>query len=318
MPTHESRHQRIEAVRRFNRFYTRKIGVLGNGVYRSPFTLTQARVLFEIAHRRQTIAAELVRELGLDPGYLSRILRGFRKRGLVAAVKSGADRRRELLSLTHRGRIVFAPIDTRSHDEVGAMLGEMPPGDQQHVVSAMHTIERLLHAPAPASEGARATDPAGHILRSPRASDMGWVIERHGALYAQEYGYSQRFEGLVAEIVAAFVRNFQAKWERCWIAERDLERVGSVFVVRRSETVALLRLLLVEPAARGLGIGARLVNECLRFARHAGYSKMMLWTQTGLDAAHHIYEKAGFQIIRRERHKEWGQDVAGETWERDL
>jgi len=315
MPTHESRHQRIDAVRRFNRFYTRKIGVLGKSVYRSPFSLTQARVLFEIAHRRQTTAAELVRELGLDPGYLSRILRGFRRRGLLSAITSGADRRRELLSLTHRGRVVFAPIDMRSHQEVGAMLGELPVGEQQHLVSAMHTIEHLLHAPA-AEDGT--AGPAATMLRSPRAGDMGWVIERHGTLYAQEYGYSQRFEGLVAEIVAGFVRNFQPKWERCWIAEKDLEPVGSVFVVKRSETVAQLRLLLVEPAARGLGIGARLVNECLRFARHAGYSKMMLWTQSGLDAAHHIYENTGFQMIRRERHKEWGQDVTGETWERDL
>jgi DNA-binding MarR family transcriptional regulator/GNAT superfamily N-acetyltransferase len=315
VPTHESRHQRIDAVRRFNRFYTRKIGVLGSSVYRSPFSLTQARVLFEIAHRRQTTAAELVRELGLDPGYLSRILRSFRKRGLVTAITSGADRRRELLSLTHRGRVVFAPIDLRSHQEVGAMLGELLVGEQHHLVSAMHTIEHLLHAPA--SEHGT-TGPGAIVLRSPRAGDMGWVIERHGALYAQEYGYSQRFEGLVAEIVAGFVRSFQPKWERCWIAEKDLEPVGSVFVVKRSEAVAQLRLLLVEPAARGLGIGARLVNECLRFARHAGYSKMMLWTQSGLDAAHHIYENTGFQMIRRERHKEWGQDVTGETWDRDL
>jgi GNAT superfamily N-acetyltransferase len=233
----------------------------------------------------------------------------------VTAITSGADHRRELLSLTHRGRVVFAPIDTRSHHEVGAMLGELPVGEQQHLVSAMHTIEHLLHAPA-AEHGTAGA--AAIMLRSPRAGDMGWVIERHGTLYAQEYGYSQRFEGLVAEIVAGFVRNFESKWERCWIAERDLEPVGSVFVVKRSETVAQLRLLLVEPAARGLGIGARLVNECLRFARHAGYSKMMLWTQSGLDAAHHIYENTGFQMIRRERHKEWGQDVTGETWERDL
>ncbi|MGA8101193.1 MAG: helix-turn-helix domain-containing GNAT family N-acetyltransferase [Candidatus Acidiferrales bacterium] len=315
MPTHESRHQRIDAVRRFNRFYTRKIGVLGNSVYRSPFSLTQARVLFEIAHRRQTTAAELVRELGLDPGYLSRILRGFRKRGLVTAITSGADRRRDLLSLTHRGRVVFAPIDRRSHDEVGAMLGELPVGDQQHLVNAMHTIEHLLNAPEAEH---RASGSDAYILRSPRAGDMGWVIARHGALYAQEHGYSQRFEGLVAEIVGGFVRNFQPKWERCWIAEKDSQPVGSLLVVKRSETVAQLRLLLVEPSARGLGIGTRLVNECLRFARHAGYSKMMLWTQSGLDAAHHIYENAGFQMTRRERHKEWGQDVTGETWERDL
>jgi DNA-binding MarR family transcriptional regulator/GNAT superfamily N-acetyltransferase len=314
MPTHESRNQRIDAVRRFNRFYTRKIGVLGSSVYHSPFSLTQARVLFELAHRRQTTAAELVRELDLDPGYLSRILQGFRKRGLVAGVTSGADRRRELLSLTHRGRVVFAPIDTRSHHEVGAMLAEMQVGDQHHLVNAMHTIEHLLYAPPEGPSPA----PVSCILRSPRVGDMGWVIERHGTLYAQEYGYSQRFEGLVAEIVAAFVRNFQPKWEHCWIAEKNLEPVGSVLVVKRSETVAQLRLLLVEPTARGLGIGARLVNECLRFARHAGYSKMMLWTQTGLDAAHHIYQTTGFQMIRRERHKEWGQDVTGETWERAL
>jgi DNA-binding MarR family transcriptional regulator/GNAT superfamily N-acetyltransferase len=314
MPTHESRHQRIDAVRQFNRFYTRKIGVLGNSVYRSPFSLTQARVLYELAHRRQTTAAELVRELGLDPGYLSRILRSFRKRGLISGIVSGVDRRRELLSLTPRGRTVFAPINTRSHNEVGALLEEMPLSDQHYLVNAMHAIEHLLHAPVEDRSPAEASC----LLRSPRAGDMGWVIERHGALYALEYGYSQRFEGLVAEIVAAFVRNFQPKWERCWIAEKDSRPVGSVFVVKRSETVAQLRLLLVDPAARGAGIGARLVSECLRFARHAGYSKMMLWTQSGLDAAHHIYLKTGFQMMRRERHKEWGQDVSGETWERDL
>jgi DNA-binding MarR family transcriptional regulator/GNAT superfamily N-acetyltransferase len=315
VPARESRQQRIDAVCRFNRFYTREIGVFGNGVYRGPFTLTQARVLSEIAHRRQTAAAELVRELGLDPGYLSRILRSFRRRGLVVAITSGADRRRELLSLTPRGRAAFAPLDTRSHDEVGALLGKLPVGDQQNLVNAMRTIEQLLHAPAAEH---RASGSAEYVLRSPRAGDMGWVIERHGALYAQEYGYSQRFEGLVAEIVAGFVRNFQPKWERCWIAERDSQPVGSVFVVKRTETAAQLRLLLVEPSARGLGIGARLVNECLRFARHAGYSKMTLWTRSGRGAAHRVYENTGFQMIRRERHKEWGQEVTGETWEHHL
>jgi DNA-binding MarR family transcriptional regulator/N-acetylglutamate synthase-like GNAT family acetyltransferase len=298
---------RAEAVRRFNRFYTRRIGVLEEGLLRSPFSLAEARVLYELAHREQPAATELGAELGLDPGYLSRILRGFARRGLLRKEPSETDRRRSLLSLTGQGRRAFAALDTRSREQVRGMLLRLPEGGQRSLLEAMRTIEGLL-------EGSReARTP--FVLRPPEPGDLGFVVHRHGVLYAREYGYDAEFEALVADIVARFVREHDPKRERCWIAEREGEVVGSVFLVQKSKTVAKLRLLYVEPSARGLGIGARLVGECVRFARRTGYRKVTLWTQNDLFAARHLYEKAGFRKVREEPHRSFGRDLVAETWE---
>jgi DNA-binding MarR family transcriptional regulator/GNAT superfamily N-acetyltransferase len=302
--------QRVEAARRFNRFYTRKIGVLDEGAYQSPFSLTEVRVLYELAHRDQPTATALGRELGLDAGYLSRILRGFERRGLILKTRSAADGRQSHLSLTAQGRKIFAPLNARSHDEVAALLAGLPPAAQARLVEAMRAIERLL--------GDRPDPSASFLLRPPQAGDLGWVVHRHGAVYAQEYGYNAQFEALVAEIVAQFVGRYQPKRERCWIAERDGEVVGSVFLVERSKTVAQLRLLLVEPEARGTGLGTRFVDECIRFARRAGYRKIMLWTQSELVAARRLYQAAGFRIVRSERNSSFGKKLVSETWELEL
>ena len=299
--------RRVEAVRRFNRFYTRQIGVLQEHLLASPFSLTAARTLYELAHVEETTATHLGEELGLDPGYLSRILRSFRKRGLIEKRPSHADGRQTLLRLTARGAAAFARLNAGSRTQVGAMLKRLPVDARSRLVKAMHTIETLLAAP-PEHHGL-------YLLRPPQAGDMGWVIQRHGALYAQEYGWNEEFEALVAEIVARFVRRFDAKRERCWIAEQDGENVGSVFLVKRSATVAQLRLLLVEPSARGLGIGARLVDECTRFARQTGYRKITLWTNSVLHAARRIYEKAGYRLVHQGRHHSFGKDLVEQTWE---
>jgi DNA-binding MarR family transcriptional regulator/GNAT superfamily N-acetyltransferase len=298
---------RVGAVRRFNRFYTRRIGVLQERAYRSPFSLAAVRVLYELAHRTTATASELVRELGLDPGYLSRILRGFERRGLVARKRSAADARERHLTLTARGRKAFAPLETRSHDEVAALLRTLTPADQARFVDALGTLERLLGAPTDLQKS--------YVLRPPQPGDLGWVVYRHGVLYAQEYGYDEQFEALVAEIVAHFVHRSDAKRERCWIAEQEGEIVGSVFLVRQSRRVAKLRLLFVEPKVRGLGIGRRLVNECVRFARQAGYRKITLWTQSELRAARRLYQTGGFSLVKKERHYSFGHDLVAETWE---
>ena len=299
------------AVRGFNRFYTRQIGVLREGLLKSPFSLTEVRVLYEIAHRKQPTASELCKELGLDPGYLSRILRAFGKRGLVSKSSSPTDGRQTLLQLTARGKHTFAALDTRQNEEVTAMLREVSLADQARLVHAMRTIEALLGAsPAPKTP---------YILRSHRPGDMGWLVYRHGILYAREYGYDERFEALVAEIAAQFIQCLDRRREACWIAEKDGENVGSVFLVKKSKTVAKLRLLLVEPSARGLGIGKRLVAECVRFARQAGYRKITLWTQSELHAARHLYKEAGFRLMQEKRHRSWGRDdLVSEVWELKL
>jgi DNA-binding MarR family transcriptional regulator/GNAT superfamily N-acetyltransferase len=304
------REARVDAMRRFNRFYTRRIGVLQEGLLQSPFSLAEARVLYEMAHREAPAAAELGRDLGLDAGYLSRILRGLRRRGLVDRRPSASDGRRSLLGLTRRGRAAFATLDERSRREVGAMLDALPPRGQGRLVEAMATIEQLLGgAPRPA---------VPYVLRPPQPGDMGWVVHRHGVLYSQEYGWDERFEALVAEIVARFVKHFDAKRERGWIAEAEGEAVGSVFLVKQSRTVARLRLMLVEPRARGMGIGTRLVGECIRFARQAGYRKITLWTNSVLLAARHVYEQAGFRLVHEEKHHSFGHDLVGETWDLKL
>jgi len=301
----------VAAVRRFNRFYTRQIGLLDEGLLRSPFSLTQCRILYELAQPEQTTAVELCKSLGLDAGYLSRILAAFQKAGLIERRNSREDARQSLLTLTAKGRKTFAPLNARSNQEVGAMLGKLPPATQDNLVQAMHAIESVLSP--------EKNRPASYLLRLHRPGDMGWVVQRHGALYWQEHLYDERFEALVAEIVAEFIAGFDPKRERCWIAEKDAINIGSVFLVRKSASVAKLRLLLVEPSARGLGIGKRLVNECIRFACEAGYKKILLWTQSELAAARAIYRAAGFQKIAEKEHQSWGRtDLVAETWELKL
>jgi DNA-binding MarR family transcriptional regulator/N-acetylglutamate synthase-like GNAT family acetyltransferase len=300
----------IESVRRFNRFYTRQIGLLQEGLLNTPLSLSEGRVLYELAQHEKPIARDVGKELLLDPGYLSRILRSLEKRGFVASAASREDARQSLLSLTGRGRKVFKQLDTRAQELAGAMLRNLTSGEQQRLADAMGTVEALLSA--------RQASKEPYVLRPPQPGDLGWVVYRQGLLYAQEYGYDEDFEALAAKIVAEFVENFDAKRERCWIAEKEGEIVGSVFLVSDSRKVAKLRLLLVEPAARGLGIGKRLVEECVRFGRQAGYRKITLWTQSELLAARHIYQKAGFSLTRKKRHHSFGKDLVAETWERKL
>ena len=298
---------RVDVVRRFNRFYTRRIGALRAGLLDSPFSLAEARLLFELAHRERPTAAELARDLGLDAGYLSRMLRGLERRHQIARERSNSDGRQSLLGLTAEGKRTFGTLNTRSAAEVRAMLGKLSDAGQRRLVEAMRDVERLLGA---------ATEPkVPYLLRPHRPGDMGWVVHRHGALYAHEYGWDERFEALVATIVAKFIENFDPKRERCWIAERDGEIVGSVFLVSKSRTVAQLRLLYVEPSARGLGIGKRLVDECERFARDRGYRKIVLWTNSVLHAARHIYEAAGYRLLAEEPHHSFGRALVGQTWE---
>ena len=302
--------QRVAAVRRFNRFYTRQIGLLQESYLKSQFSLSQVRVLYELAHRERPTATELGRELGLDPGYLSRILRLFEKRGFLKRTPSEADGRQSHLFLTARGQAAFAPLNTRSREEIGSMLRALRARDQIRLVDSMHAIEGVL--------GAQPEKKVPYLLRPHRPGDMGWVVSRHGALYAQEYGWDETFEALVAGIVKKFIEHYDPRKERCWIAEKDGEPVGSVFVVKQSATVAKLRLMLVEPKARGLGIGARLVDECVRFAGQTGYGRITLWTNSVLRAARRIYKEAGFRLVRQERHRSFGHDLVGETWDLKL
>jgi DNA-binding MarR family transcriptional regulator/GNAT superfamily N-acetyltransferase len=307
---HQVPDDQVAAVRAFNRFYTRKLGVLDQHLMQSPFSLSEARVLYELAHRPELAAKEIGIELGLDAGYLSRIIQKFEDGGLIARKPLATDRRQYKLSLTARGRQAFAKLDRSSHQEVAAMLAPLAPADRARLTAAMAGIEILLHAPA--------VLPVRAIVRDPRPGDMGWVVQSHGALYAREYGFDASFEALVAEIAAKFITSFDASRERCWIAELDGAPVGSVFLVRHSDEVAKLRLLLVDPAARGQGLGRRLVEECVGFAEACGYRRITLWTQSILLAARKIYHDAGFVLVKREPHRSFGQDLVGETWEREL
>jgi DNA-binding MarR family transcriptional regulator/GNAT superfamily N-acetyltransferase len=302
--------ERVEAVRRFNRFYTKRIGVLLEGLLHSPYSLAEARVIYELAQRDTATATDLGRELGLDAGYLSRLLRGLRSEGLILKAPSENDGRQSLLRLTEKGEAAFAMLNARSRDQFAAMLNALPVEDQGRLVKAMHRIEEIL--------GARPEIRQPYILRPHQPGDMGWVVHRHAVLYAAEYGFDEEFEALVAEIAAAFIKNFDAQKERCWIAEMDGAIVGSVFLVKKSPAVAKLRMLLIEPPARGLGLGGRLVEECVTFARRAGYRKITLWTNSVLHAAIHIYEQAGFRLVHEEPHHSFGQDLVGQTWELDL
>jgi len=302
----------VASVRHFNRFYTRQIGVLQNGLLSSSFSLTEVRVLYELAHRREATAVEICQDLGLDAGYLSRMLLSFEKQGLIFREPSPTDGRRSHLALTTKGQKVFSPLEARSNQQVASMLGALSPLREKRLLAAMHVIEDLL-------DPRTAVLKTPYLLRTHQPGDLGWVVHRHGVLYAQEYGYDERFEALVAEIVAEFIENFVPGRERCWIAEKDGEIVGSIFLVQKSKTISKLRLLLVEPSARGLGIGRRLVAECVRFAREAGYKRMMLWTQSELGAARHLYQEAGFQLANKQPHKSWSRDdLVAETWELKL
>jgi len=299
---------RIQAVRRFNRFYTKHIGVLQQGLLGTSFSLPEARVLYEITHHEAPTATDVARELGLDAGYLSRLLRSLDQRGVIRRTRSSADGRRAHLSLTRVGQTAFARLDQRTQDDVAAMLRTLSAGDQRRLVAALQLVEGLL--------GATPQHPTSYVLRPPQAGDLGWIVHRHGALYAEEWGYNEEFEALVAEIVAAFVQHFRPAKERCWVAEKDGEIVGSVFLVRKTETIAKLRLLFVEPSARGLGIGSRLVDECVRFARRAGYRKITLWTQSELHAARHLYKQAGFTMTAKKVHDSFGRKgLVAETWD---
>ena len=304
----------VVAVRAFNRFYTQRIGVLRSGLLKSPFSLTELRVLYEIAHRDQPAASTLGKDLGIDPGYLSRILLSFEKKGLLARTSSLRDARQNLLSLTNEGRETFSALDARQSREIADLLGSLSPAQKANLVKSMQSVQHLL-----GGEPQAGSEKAPYLLRLHQPGDMGWVVHRHGVLYSQEWGYDERFEALVAEICAHFIQHYDPRRERCWIAEKDGAIAGSVFLVKKSKTVAKLRLLLVEPSARGLGIGSRLVAECARFARQAGYRKITLWTQSELHAARHIYEEAGFRLAGKKRHDSWGrQNLVAETWELKL
>ncbi len=309
MPALSDQERRIAAIRGFNRFYTKQIGVLREGLLDSTFSLAEARILYELAQRDHLTATMLGKELGLDAGYLSRILRGFEQRGLLTKAASAADGRQQILSLSAAGREAYTPLDTRARAEIATMLRPLTEAQQRQLLAAMQQIQAVLPvdaAPQP---------PAPFLLRPHRPGDMGWVIGRHAALYAGEYGWNEEFEAFVAEIAARFIRKFDPKTERCWIAEIDGDIVGSAFLVKQSRRTAQLRMLLVEKRARGLGIGKKLVDECIRFARQAGYRRVVLWTNSVLHAARHLYEAAGFKLADEAPHRSFGQDLVGQTWE---
>lgn len=302
--------KRADCVRSFNRFYTKQMGVLHQGLLDSPFSLTEARVIYELGQRKESTASELGSQLDLDAGYLSRMLSGFKNQGLIHKEVSPRDARQTILRLSEAGQETYRMLNSRSQKEIEAMLGELTEHDQTRLVNAMRAIQRLLDPDKTAGES--------YTLRPPQPGDLGWVVAQHGALYAREYGWDESFEGFVAEIVAEYVKNYIPGKERCWIAEVDGQNAGSAFVVRKSDEAAKLRMLIVTPEARGLGIGKRLVEECISFARQAGYRKMTLWTNSCLLAARHIYEHFGFQLVDSEPYHDFGQDLVSETWDLEL
>ena len=301
----------VETVRAFNRFYTRHVGALGEHLLDSPYSLTEMRVFYELAHREHASASALAADLGLDPGYLSRILARFESQRLIARAGARDDARRTEIRLTAKGRDAFAPFERKTRDGVAAMLGGLSPRGRRAVLDGMRAVQVTL-------EPAAAPPVRAYAIRTHQPGDLGWIVQMHGALYAREHGYDAHFEAVVARIAADFLDHFDATRERCWIAEIDGENVGSVCLVKKSATVAKLRLLIVDPRARGLGIGRRLVDECLRFARQTGYRKITLWTHGHLAAARAIYESCGFTCVARSRSKSFGRRLVDETWELTL
>lgn len=297
----------VAAVRRFSRFYTRQLGLLEEGLLKSDFSLTEVRVLYELATRQELTATDLSRGLGIDPGYLSRLLKKFEDRELISRQTAPGDARQSRLHLTEAGREAFRPLDSASRQQVLAMIGHLPPTDRSRLTQAMQTIEALMNEPPPA--------PGSVILRPHALGDVGWITYRHAVLYAQEYGWDHTFEILVAEILAALAKSFDPVREGSWVAERDGAVIGSVFLVRESDTVAKLRLLYVEPTARGLGLGHQLVNTCITFAREKGYRKLTLWTNDVLVPARRIYQAAGFVLVSAEPVHAFGQDMVSEIWD---
>lgn len=302
--------KRVQAVRQFSRFYTRQLGVLNEKLLDSKFSITEVRVLFELAHRSECTAREVGQDLGLDAGYLSRILNRFSRAKLITRERSKLDARNIQLRLTARGRSVFQTLDHQASAQVSEMLNRLSQPVQEKLIWSLRRAEELFAGINPANEAV--------VLRSHRPGDIGWVIHRHGALYAEEYGWDESFEALVAEVAAQFIRNFDPNRERCWIAELDGDVVGSIFLVKYMEEIAKLRLLLVEPHARGLGIGRKLVRECIGFARQSRYKKVTLWTQSCLLAARKLYRDAGFKLVKEEPQCAFGADLVSEIWELEL
>jgi DNA-binding MarR family transcriptional regulator/RimJ/RimL family protein N-acetyltransferase len=298
--------ERIAAVRRFNRFYTQRVGVLRDNWH--PFSLTEARVLYELTQRDKASASDLIEQLGIDAGYLSRILQRFERRALISKEASPADGRRSHLSLTAKGRKAFAPLEARSNEQVGSMLAAVAPETQQEMLGAMRSIEDALND----------RRDKNYILRQPCPGDLGWVVARHATFYLENYGWREPFEAMCAQIVADFGNSNDPQRERCWIAERNRQSVGSIFLVKETDDVARIRLLLVDPSAQGLGIGLALVDACIAFARQAGYRRITLWTHSVLAVARAIYERNGFTLTESKPHNSWGVDVVGETWDLQL
>jgi DNA-binding MarR family transcriptional regulator/GNAT superfamily N-acetyltransferase len=301
----------VDSIRAFNRFYTRRFGLLGRGLHDSAYSLTDVRVMYELAHADGWTISELARTLDLDVGYVSRLLKQLHSSGLVKRTPSPLDGRQTMLALTTKGLKVFTPIEQATREQIGSMLDALPVDHRKPLLASMQAIQRILHI------GDVAAAPA-YLIRDPAVGDIGWVIHRQAALYAQEYGWNAEFEGLLAEIGSAFIKKFDPRFERCWIAERDGAIVGAVFLVRKSARVAQLRMLYVEPSARGLGIGKRLVDECLAFARSKRYRTMVLWTNDVLASARRIYDAAGFELVRAERHSSFGKELVGQYWSLDL
>lgn len=301
--------ERVSAVRQFNRMYTRRIGLLNEAFLGTTYSLGEMRVLYELAHRTRPTATEIGKTLGFDLGYLSRLLRRFEQAGLLTKVPSESDGRQSLLELTRKGKAEVAAVEARQEQETGAMLDALPVAAQRRLVEAMRAIAEILDQPIESA-------PPTYILRSPHPGDMGWLVHRHGVLYSKEYGWNDLSEALAADVVTKFLRHHDPKRERCWIAERpDGEIVGFVLLVARSKTVAQLRLLQVEATARGAGLGRRLVRECIRFARQAGYTKIRLWTNDVLHAARRIYQSEGFELVEEEPHERFGPKLIAQTWE---
>ncbi len=303
-------HEGVDEMRRFNRFYTKRIGLLDQGLLKTKFPLTQARIIFELAQHEESTASKLINKLGIDAGYLSRILRTFEKDGLIKKARSKFDSRQRLLKLTFKGKKSYSVLNNRSKLEIEGLLQGLSDENRRRLLKAMQTIETIL--------GAKLQSNEPYLLRSHRPGDIGWITHRHGAVYAEEYAFDETFEALVAEILACFIKDHNPKRERIWIAEQDGEQVGSVMIVDARDQLAQLRLLFVDPKARGKGIGKRLIDECINFAKRNKYQKIKLWTQSILLEARHLYSKAGFKIIEEEPHTSFGHDLIAEIWELHL